>query len=61
MPIGDMGDYIFIGTGEDFRPGAVGRDEVALSPRRQSFFWQHVPRRMCLSRLRSATNCLSLR
>ena len=42
MPMGDMGDYIFIGTGEDFRPGAVMSSKTTGAPARWNWY-VHVP------------------
>lgn len=42
MPMGDMGDYTFIGTGEDFRPGAMMSSKTTGGiPRWNMYF--HVP------------------
>lgn len=42
MPMGDMGEYAFIGTGEDVRPGAVMSSKATGAPARWSWYI-HVP------------------
>lgn len=42
MPMGPMGDYTFIGTGEDFRPGAVMSSATTAAPARWNWY-VHVP------------------
>lgn len=38
MPMGEMGDYAFIGRGEDFRPGAVMSSATTGAPPRWSWY-----------------------
>ena len=38
MPMGEMGDYTFIGTGEDFRPGAVMSTRTTGAPARWDWY-----------------------
>ena len=38
MPMGDMGDYAFIGRGEDFRPGAVMSSATTGAPARWNWY-----------------------
>lgn len=38
MPMGDMGDYAFIGRGEDFRPGAVMPSVATGAPARWNWY-----------------------
>lgn len=40
MPMGDMGDYTFIGTGEDFRPGAVMSSKTTGAAARWDMYFQ---------------------
>ncbi|MFW2850625.1 VOC family protein [Sphingomonas sp. TX0543] len=42
MPMGDMGDYAFIGKGDDFRPGAVMSSSGSGAPARWTWY-VHVP------------------
>lgn len=42
MPMGDIGDYTFIGTGEDFRPGAVMSSKTTGTASRWGAYF-HVP------------------
>lgn len=38
MPMGDMGEYAFIGRGEDFRPGAVMSSAATGAPARWNWY-----------------------
>jgi uncharacterized protein len=40
MPMGDMGEYTFIGTGKDFRPGAVMSSEKTGRDQRWNMYFQ---------------------
>lgn len=42
MPMGEMGEYAFIGKGEDFRPGAVMSSSKSGAPARWNWY-VHVP------------------
>ena len=42
MPMGEMGDYAFIGKGEDFRPGAIMSSSATGAPARWNWY-VHVP------------------